>query len=174
MHATRPLYWRALALALVLAAAGCGNSSRPVQLRAAATMATTTTAAPTTTTQAPPPPTTTPPRPPAKVARTGHRAQVAGAGATGPCDRPSTCPQLRQCEHGGSYTAGSNPRYKFAYQFSRTTWISLGAQTKEGIAASAAAWDAGTASPAEQDARADALYYRSGRGQWPICGRFLR
>lgn len=94
--------------------------------------------------------------------------------AGGPCDRPSTCPPLRQCEHGGSYTAGNNPRYKFAYQFSRSTWISLGAQTKEGIAASAAEWDAGVASPAEQDARADALYFRSGRGQWPICGRFLR
>lgn len=73
---------------------------------------------------------------------------------SGPCDRPSNCPQLRACENGGSYGAGTNPRYYGAYQFAdRSTW---------GM------------TPAEQDAHADQMYAQRGAQPWPVCGKYLK
>lgn len=69
---------------------------------------------------------------------------------------------LRQCESGGNYANKSNGTYRGAYQFSRQSWAATGGTG-----------DPADASPAEQDARAQALYARSGRGQWPVCGRHL-
>lgn len=71
---------------------------------------------------------------------------------------------LRDCESGGNYSAiGGGGMYRGAYQFAQSTWESVG-----GVG------DPATASPAEQDYRARVLYERSGRGQWPLCGRYLR
>lgn len=70
---------------------------------------------------------------------------------------------LRQCENGGSYTSKPSDYYRGAYQFSRSTWASVGGSG-----------DPAAASPAEQDMRAQMLYERSGADQWPRCGRYLR
>lgn len=69
---------------------------------------------------------------------------------------------LRQCESGGNYGNKKNPKYRGAYQFSYSTWRSVGGSG-----------DPADASVEEQDHRARILYQRSGRGQWPVCGRLL-
>lgn len=111
---------------------------------------------PTPPTTVPPPPVTAPQRPVgATVSRgTAHRATPAPRPGGGPCDRPSTCPQLRQCENGGSYGAGTNPHFYGAYQFAdRSTW---------GM------------SQEQQDAHADQMYAQRGAQPWPVCGKYLR
>lgn len=78
---------------------------------------------------------------------------------------PRTSPNwaaLRRCESGGNYANKRNPTYRGAYQFSRSTWRSVGGTG-----------DPADAPPAEQDMRAAMLLARSGRGQWPVCGRLL-
>lgn len=71
--------------------------------------------------------------------------------------------KVRHCESGGNYSAVSGSgRYRGAYQFSRATWSSVGGSG-----------DPAAASREEQDYRAKVLYDRSGRGQWPHCGRHL-
>lgn len=72
--------------------------------------------------------------------------------------------RLRQCESGNNYRAVSpSGKYRGAYQFSQGTWESLGGQG-----------DPAAASPAEQDARAKALYRARGAKPWPHCGRHLK
>jgi hypothetical protein len=79
-------------------------------------------------------------------------------------DQAEAWAKLRQCESGGNYAAiGGGGMYRGAYQFSIPTWESVG-----GVG------DPAAASPQEQDHRARLLYERSGRGQWPICGQYLR
>lgn len=87
------------------------------------------------------------------VVKGTQRTEVAGADWAG----------LRFCESGGNYANKRNPTYRGAYQFSYSTWKAMGGSG-----------DPADAPPAEQDARASALYQRSGRGQWPVCGpRYL-
>ena len=70
---------------------------------------------------------------------------------------------LRNCESGGNYRAvNSTGKYRGAYQFDQHTWESVG-----GIG------DPAKASPAEQDARARALFEERGAAPWPYCGRYL-
>lgn len=69
---------------------------------------------------------------------------------------------LRKCESGGNYSINTGNGYYGAYQFNPKTWRSVGGS---GLPHQASA--------AEQDKRAKILYSRSGRGQWPICGRKL-
>lgn len=69
---------------------------------------------------------------------------------------------LRRCESGGDYANKRNPTYRGAYQFSRSTWASVGGHG-----------DPADAAAEEQDMRARRLFQRSGRGQWPGCGRRL-
>jgi peptidoglycan hydrolase CwlO-like protein len=70
---------------------------------------------------------------------------------------------LRDCESGGNYRAVSaDGHYRGAYQFDVGTWESMGGRG-----------DPAAASPAEQDARAYALYQQRGRSPWPLCGRYL-
>ena len=67
---------------------------------------------------------------------------------------------LAACESGGNPTiVSSNGLYHGLYQFSTTTWQSVGGS---GVASQASA--------GEQTSRAQALYSRSGVGQWPHCG----
>lgn len=66
---------------------------------------------------------------------------------------------LAQCESGGNPRAVSGP-YHGLYQFSVSTWRSVGGQ---GLPSQA--------SPAEQLKRAKILQARSGWGQWPACSR---
>jgi hypothetical protein len=77
---------------------------------------------------------------------------------------------LRNCESGGDYGAvNSSGTYRGAYQFSRTTWNSVAASSAPHLVGV----DPASAAPADQDAMAQALYQRSGAGQWPHCGRHL-
>lgn len=99
-------------------------------------------------------PTTPPPSP--QALRTPHRASRSRAYGL-------NWYALRQCESGGDYTqVSSSGKFRGAYQFSRSTWATVGSPG-----------DPAAASPAEQDARAQRLYDRDGRSPWPYCGRFL-
>lgn len=70
---------------------------------------------------------------------------------------------LAQCESGGRVDAvSSNGMYYGLYQFSVSTWQAMGGS---GLPSQASA--------DEQTARAQALYDRSGAGQWPVCGKNL-
>jgi uncharacterized protein YabE (DUF348 family) len=68
---------------------------------------------------------------------------------------------LAKCESGGNPQAANPAGYYGLYQFSKSTWASVGGSG-----------DPRSASPAEQTARAQALYARGGAGQWG-CGRHL-
>jgi uncharacterized protein YabE (DUF348 family) len=69
---------------------------------------------------------------------------------------------LARCESGGRPDAvSSSGTYRGLYQFSRSTWASVGG-----------AGDPAAASVAEQTLRAQMLYARSGAGQWG-CGHHL-
>ena len=72
-------------------------------------------------------------------------------------------PALARCESGGNPRAvSSTGKYRGLYQFSLTTWRSVGGQG-----------DPIDNSSAEQTYRAKLLYNRSGAGQWPHCGKYL-
>ncbi|MFV0257445.1 MAG: ubiquitin-like domain-containing protein [Acidimicrobiales bacterium] len=69
---------------------------------------------------------------------------------------------LANCESSGNAKAVNPAGYYGLYQFSLSTWRSVG----------------GTGNPAdapasEQTQRAQTLYNRSGAGQWPHCGKYL-
>jgi len=71
--------------------------------------------------------------------------------------------KLAQCESGGNPSiVSSNGLYHGLYQFTVSTWHSVGGS---GIPSQA--------SPAEQTKRAKILQARSGWGQWPACSRKL-
>ena len=69
---------------------------------------------------------------------------------------------VANCESGGNPAENTGNGFYGMYQFSESTWLSLG----------------GTgypyqASAATQTAIAEQLYERSGAGQWPVCGKLL-
>jgi len=69
---------------------------------------------------------------------------------------------LRQCESGGNYSTDTGNGYYGAYQFSASTWHSLG---YSGLPSQA--------SPATQDQAAQQLRQRSSSSQWPSCSSQL-
>jgi uncharacterized protein YabE (DUF348 family) len=70
---------------------------------------------------------------------------------------------LAQCESGGNpKSVDASGSYYGLYQFSISTWASLGGS---GLPSNASA--------SEQTTRAELLYQRSGAGQWPVCGHNL-
>ena len=77
---------------------------------------------------------------------------------------------LRFCEATGNYGA-VNPtgKYRGAYQFSRETWDWIAGLDYEHLVG----LDPAAAAPGDQDRMAQALYDLRGRGQWPVCGRYL-
>ena len=77
----------------------------------------------------------------------------------GSTETSGTLDQIAQCESGGDYSAVSPEGYGGAYQFDQSTWESVG-----GTGSPA------TASPAEQDMRAQMLLEQSGTSPWPVCG----
>jgi Transglycosylase-like domain len=67
---------------------------------------------------------------------------------------------IAQCESGGDPTAiGGGGLYRGKYQFSVSTWQSVGGSG-----------DPAAAPEAQQDRRAAARFARSGAGKWPVCG----
>lgn len=73
-------------------------------------------------------------------------------------DTNSHLQRIKMCESGGDYANTRNSTYRGAYQFSYSTWASVGGTG-----------DPAAASPEEQDMRAQMLYDRSGPSQWPVC-----
>ncbi|WP_341358995.1 G5 domain-containing protein [Georgenia sp. M64] len=101
---------------------------------------------------APAPATSSAPAPAAAPAPSAPAAPTSGVWAA-----------LAQCESGGNPTAVSaNGLYYGLYQFSLSTWASVGGS---GLPSQA--------SPAEQTMRAQTLQARSGWGQWPHCASTL-
>ena len=102
---------------------------------------------------------------------TVRRARVTGsAGAPAATTAPQVAPNgalppqlaaIAQCESGGNPRAVSaGGTYRGKYQFSFSTWASVGGSG-----------DPAAASEAEQDLRAAILYRRAGPAPWPVCGR---
>jgi hypothetical protein len=67
---------------------------------------------------------------------------------------------IAACESGGNYSTNTGNGFYGAYQFTQSTWESVG-----GTGNPAAA------SPAEQDRRAAMLYAQQGSSPWPVCGQ---
>ncbi|HTX00313.1 MAG TPA: transglycosylase family protein [Acidimicrobiales bacterium] len=92
------------------------------------------------------------------------KAQVSRYGSTGPSDgvAASTWLALRECESGDDYAADTGNGYYGAYQFSASTWWSVG---YSGLP--------NEAPPAVQDAAAQALLASQGWDAWPACSAEL-
>jgi hypothetical protein len=74
---------------------------------------------------------------------------------------PGALSSIASCESGGDPQAVSpGGRYRGKYQFSYSTWRSVGGSG-----------DPAAASETEQDRRAAVLYRTGGPGHWPVCGR---
>ena len=99
--------------------------------------------------------------------RCGHRRHQARSGQATTGDLPPSSADglnwaaLAQCESSGNPRAVNPAGYYGLYQFSLTTWRSVGG-TGNPI----------DASPAEQLKRAKILYNKAGAGQWG-CGQHL-
>ena len=77
---------------------------------------------------------------------------------------------LRYCESTGNYQAISpTGMYRGAYQFSVETWNWIAGLYHENLIDV----DPVDAKPSDQDRMAKSLYLLRGRGQWPVCGRYL-
>jgi hypothetical protein len=83
-----------------------------------------------------------------------------GVAVSQPASAASSWSGLRHCESGGNYNTNTGNGYYGAYQFSPTTWRSLG---YSGLPSDA--------SPHVQDSAAKKLANRSGFDQWPVCGQ---
>jgi len=77
---------------------------------------------------------------------------------------------LRYCEATGNYSAVSpTGKYRGAYQFSVETWDWIAGLYYEHLIG----LDPAEARAFDQDRMARVLYDLRGRGQWPVCGRYL-
>jgi resuscitation-promoting factor RpfB len=108
-----------------------------------------------------------------QVIRVGTKARPAPAPAPAPARQSAPAPSgssgglnwaaLAQCESGGNPNAVSpNGLYFGLYQFSISTWQSVGGSGNPTDASSA-----------EQTRRAQILYDRAGSSPWPVCGSRL-
>ncbi len=108
-----------------------------------------------------------------QVIRVGAKARPAPAPAPAPSRQSAPAPSgssgglnwgaLAQCESGGNPNAVSpNGLYFGLYQFSVSTWQSVGGSGNPTDASSA-----------EQTRRAQILYDRAGSSPWPVCGSRL-
>jgi hypothetical protein len=90
------------------------------------------------------------------VRRKRARAKAGPAGS-------AASPQLEAiaaCESGGNPSAvGGGGQFRGKYQFTYSTWASVGGSG-----------DPAAATEAEQDKRAAMLLARSGNSPWPVCG----
>jgi hypothetical protein len=89
----------------------------------------------------------------AAKAESGQATAAAGAA-------PGHLQAIAACESGGNYSTNTGNGFYGAYQFTQSTWESVG-----GTGNPAAA------SPAEQDKRAAMLYAQQGSSPWPVCGQ---
>jgi len=74
---------------------------------------------------------------------------------------PPVLKSIAQCEsHGDPRAISAGGTYRGKYQFSYSTWATVGGDG-----------DPAAASETEQDRRAAMLYRSGGPGHWPVCGR---
>ncbi|MEQ4209855.1 ubiquitin-like domain-containing protein [Actinopolymorpha sp. B9G3] len=97
-----------------------------------------------------------------KVVVVGTKERPSGGGSVGGSVDSLNWAALADCESSGNPDAVNPAGYYGLYQFSLSTWESVG----------------GSGNPvdnssAEQTYRAKLLYQRSGAGQWPVCGSRL-
>jgi hypothetical protein len=90
-----------------------------------------------------------PARAPAGVQTASVRAPAGG-----------TLSSIAACESGGDPSANTGNGFYGKYQFTQSTWASVGGSGNPAAA-----------SEAEQDHRAAMLYAREGSSPWPVCGR---
>ena len=106
-----------------------------------------------------------------KKARARHKAKkkaarrgAASGGSTqtaGGSTASAPLQAIAACESGGNPSAvGGGGQFRGKYQFTYSTWASVGGTG-----------DPAAAPEAEQDKRAAALYASAGSGQWPVCGQ---
>ena len=103
--------------------------------------------------------------PTARVAPRHPRARADAASAATAARRTCRsrpCSQsIAQCEsHGNPRAISAGGTYRGKYQFSFSTWATVGGKG-----------DPAAASETEQDRRAAMLYRTGGPGHWPVCGR---
>ena len=91
-------------------------------------------------------------------AKSGAAAAETGQAAAGAA--PPHLEAIAACESGGNPSTDTGNGFYGKYQFTQSTWESVG-----GTGNPAAA------SEAEQDARAAQLYAQQGSSPWPVCGR---
>lgn len=104
-----------------------------------------------------PPP---PPPPPAPLVTPAPTAEPAAVVTTTAPTGGAPLSAIAQCESGGNYATDTGNGFYGAYQFTQSTWESVGGSGNPA-----------DASPAEQDARAAQLYAESGSSPWPVCGQ---
>jgi hypothetical protein len=99
-----------------------------------------------------------------KAAKKAARHAVKGASASSTAGGSTASAPLQAiaaCESGGNPAAvGGGGQFRGKYQFTYSTWASVGGSG-----------DPAAAPEAEQDKRAAMLYASAGAGQWPVCGR---
>jgi hypothetical protein len=98
-----------------------------------------------------------------KVAKKQYRAAKEQQNLYGGIDPPGEdyLRNLRYCESGshGLYAANTGNGFYGAYQFTLSTWASVGGSGYPHLA-----------SPDEQDYRAAVLWRQQGSSPWPVCG----
>ncbi len=96
-----------------------------------------------------------------RVARRIRRVRARRYGGAPNVPIPAVLKRIAQCEsHGNPRAISPGGRYRGKYQFSYSTWRSVGGKG-----------DPARASETEQDRRAAILYRTGGPGHWPVCGR---
>lgn len=96
-----------------------------------------------------------------RVARKIRHVRASRYGGAPNVSIPPVLKSIAQCEsHGNPRAISPGGRYRGKYQFSFSTWASVGGDG-----------DPAAASETEQDRRAAMLYRSGGPGHWPVCGR---
>ncbi|MDQ3722194.1 MAG: transglycosylase family protein [Actinomycetota bacterium] len=96
-----------------------------------------------------------------RVARDVRTAREARFGGAPNVAIPPVLAAIAQCEsHGNPRAISPGGTYRGKYQFSFSTWQTVGGTG-----------DPAAASETEQDRRAAMLYRTGGPGHWPVCGR---
>lgn len=96
-----------------------------------------------------------------RVARDVRRARARRHGGASNVPIPPVLEAIAQCEsHGDPRAISPGGTYRGKYQFSFSTWASVGGEG-----------DPAAASETEQDRRAAILYKTGGPGHWPVCSR---
>lgn len=98
------------------------------------------------------------PKPAARYVYAGKPYQPPARTAT--VNAGGTLERIAQCESGGNPSTNTGNGFYGKYQFTQSTWQSVGGSGNPAAA-----------SEAEQDRRAAILYSQSGPGPWPVCGR---